>query len=112
MPENLAASYVVLVDPMLATGGSAVAALDAAEESRRDEHPHRVHRRGAEGIALVDSNPTRTWRSTRRSIDRGLNAQKYILPGLGDFGDRVVRNGMIVDRQSAIVDRRLEAENW
>ena len=35
LPDNLPSSYVVLVDPMLATGGSAVAALDVSEEGRR-----------------------------------------------------------------------------
>jgi uracil phosphoribosyltransferase len=88
LPSRLDASYVLMIDPMLATGGSAVAALDL------------LHRAGArririvcivaapEGIALVERQHPDVVIYTP-VVDRELNAQKYIVPGLGDFGDRL-----------------------
>jgi uracil phosphoribosyltransferase len=88
MPGNLSEAYTILVDPMLATGGSAVAALDLIKEAGA-----RIVRMvcivaAPEGIALVEKTHPDVEIYTP-IIDRGLNAQKYILPGLGDFGDRL-----------------------
>ena len=47
LPPNIDDSYVLLIDPMLATGGSAVAALDLLTRGRRARHPPRLHRRRA-----------------------------------------------------------------
>ena len=47
LPDNLPSSYVVLVDPMLATGGSAVAALDVLKRAGRTNDQDRLHRRRA-----------------------------------------------------------------
>ena len=76
-------SYVLLVDPMLATGGSAVSALGMLA---RPAAPHaEAHRRAPEGIAAVE-------RRTERAIfaGRGSRTQcaQIIVPGLG-FGDRL-----------------------
>lgn len=88
LPAHLDRSYVLTIDPMLATGGSAVAALDL------------LHRAGArnirlvcivaapEGVALVERCHPDVVIYTP-VVDRELNAQKYIVPGLGDFGDRL-----------------------
>ena len=88
LPKNLARFEIILIDPMLATGGSAVAALDMMGEH------------GARNVRLVNlvASPEGV-RRVRASypklpiytaaIDRKLNAKGYILPGLGDAGDRL-----------------------
>lgn len=84
----LAGRHVFLVDPMLATGGSAVKALDVLKQN------------GATGIVLLSvvSAPEGVAAVERAhpdvpiltaALDRELNARKYIMPGLGDFGDRL-----------------------
>ncbi len=88
LPADLSGSFVLMIDPMLATGGSAVAALDL------------LHRAGArsvrmicivsapEGIALVERHHPDAVIYTP-AVDQGLNEHKFIVPGLGDFGDRL-----------------------
>ncbi len=88
LPANLPSSYVVLVDPMLATGGSAVAALDVLKRAGATNIRIVCIVAAPEGIALVEKSHPDVEIYTP-VIDRELNAQKYILPGLGDFGDRL-----------------------
>src|SRR5687767_6826302 len=88
LPNNLPSSYVVLVDPMLATGGSAVAALDVLKKAGATMIKIVCIVAAPEGIALVEKSHPDVEIYTP-VIDRELNAQKYILPGLGDFGDRL-----------------------
>jgi len=88
LPPNLSTSYVLMIDPMLATGGSAVAGLDLLQRAGA-----RVIRMicivaAPEGVALVERHHPDVAIYTP-VIDRELNAQKYIVPGLGDFGDRL-----------------------
>lgn len=88
LPKQLGRCEVILIDPMLATGGSAVAALDFLREqgARRMRFVSLVA--APEGIAHVrQSHPTLPIFTA--AIDRGLNASGYILPGLGDAGDRL-----------------------
>jgi uracil phosphoribosyltransferase len=87
-PENLGNCEVVLIDPMLATGGSAVAAMDLlAEQGAR--HVRLVNLVAApEGIRLARSRYPRVPIFTA-AIDKKLNKRGYILPGLGDAGDRL-----------------------
>ena len=84
----LAGTRVLLVDPMLATGGSAVNALSV------------IAQRGGEDLALLNivASPegVRAVEAAHphvpiyaAALDRGLDPRKYILPGLGDFGDRL-----------------------
>lgn len=88
LPSGLDSSYVVMIDPMLATGGSAVAALDLLKRAGANDVRIVCIVAAPEGIALVErSHPT--VQIFTPAVDRGLNAQKYILPGLGDFGDRL-----------------------
>jgi uracil phosphoribosyltransferase len=88
LPGNLADSFVLMIDPMLATGGSAVAALDLLEEAG-GRHIRIVCIVAApEGIALVERHHPDVHIYTP-VVDEGLNGQKYIVPGLGDFGDRL-----------------------
>ncbi len=88
LPDNLPSSYVVLVDPMLATGGSAIAALDVLKAAGATNIKIVCIVAAPEGIALVERSHPDVEIYTP-VIDRELNAQKYILPGLGDFGDRL-----------------------
>lgn len=87
-PKTLTRSLVLLIDPMLATGGSAKAALTFLKN------------KGAKNIRLVClvASPAgvRIIRKTHPDVhifcavvDKGLNDRGYILPGLGDAGDRV-----------------------
>ena len=88
LPENLRDAFVLMIDPMLATGGSAVAALDllAAAGARSVRMICIVA--APEGIALVERHHPETHVFTP-VVDEGLNAHKFIVPGLGDFGDRL-----------------------
>ncbi len=88
LPPDLSRFEVILVDPMLATGGSAVAAMDLLAESAA-KRVRLVNLVAApEGIRHVRSYypdlPIFT-----AAIDRKLNEKGYILPGLGDAGDRL-----------------------
>ena len=88
LPADLVNSFVVMIDPMLATGGSAVAALDLL----RGAGARRVRIicivSAPEGIALVEQHHPDVEIYTP-VVDRGLNEHKFIVPGLGDFGDRL-----------------------
>ncbi len=88
LPQDLSRSFVLMIDPMLATGGSAVAALDLL----RKAGAHHVRMicivAAPEGIELVERHHPDVHVFTP-VVDSGLNAQKFILPGLGDFGDRL-----------------------
>ncbi|MEY4488050.1 MAG: uracil phosphoribosyltransferase [Verrucomicrobiota bacterium] len=84
----LAGKRVLCVDPMLATGGSAVQALDILREAGATELSLVVIVASPEGVAAVEkAHPTVSIFTA--ALDRELSAKKYILPGLGDFGDRL-----------------------
>ena len=88
LPADLSRSTVLIVDPMLATGGSAVAALDlVASRGARDLRLLCIVA-APEGLAAVALAHPAVEIYTP-AIDRALNARKFILPGLGDFGDRL-----------------------
>jgi uracil phosphoribosyltransferase len=88
MPPGMGDAHVFLLDPMLATGGSAVAALDRlkANGARRLRLICLVA--APEGVkAVQDAHPdVGIWTA---ALDRGLDERAYIRPGLGDAGDRV-----------------------
>ena len=87
-PKNLGRFEVILIDPMLATGGSAMAALDLLAEQGA-KHIRLVNLVAApEGIRRVQKSYPRVPIFTA-AIDRRLNERGYILPGLGDAGDRL-----------------------
>jgi uracil phosphoribosyltransferase len=88
LPENDPPDVAIVLDPMLATGGSACLAIDA------------IQRWGAKEIFMLSiiSAPEGVARVVERfadlriytcAVDRGLNERKYIVPGLGDAGDRI-----------------------
>ena len=88
LPKDLAGSYVLMIDPMLATGGSAVAAIDLIK-SHGATNVHMICIVAApEGMALVEKHHPDVEVYTP-VVDTALNAHKYIVPGLGDFGDRL-----------------------
>ena len=73
---------------MLATGGSAAQAITVAKQHGA-ENPQLVCIVAApEGAAEIERQHPGTMIHVA-ALDRGLNAKKYILPGLGDFGDRL-----------------------
>jgi uracil phosphoribosyltransferase len=87
-PKNLGRFEVILIDPMLATGGSAVAALDLLAEQGA-KHIRLVNLVAAsEGVRRVQKSHPRVPIYTA-AIDRRLDERGYILPGLGDAGDRL-----------------------
>jgi uracil phosphoribosyltransferase len=88
LPASLPGSYVLMIDPMLATGGSAVAALDLlAAAGARDIRVICIVA-APEGLALVERRHPDVHIYTP-VVDQGLNEHKFIVPGLGDFGDRL-----------------------
>ncbi len=84
----LAGKRVLCVDPMLATGGSAVAALDLLRQNGATDLALVVVVAAPEGVAAVHASHPNL-RIITAALDRGLNERKYIVPGLGDFGDRL-----------------------
>jgi uracil phosphoribosyltransferase len=88
LPARLDASFVLMIDPMLATGGSAVAALDLLQRAGATVIRMICIVAAPEGVALVEQHHPAVAIYTP-VVDRELNAQKYIVPGLGDFGDRL-----------------------
>lgn len=84
----LAGKRVLCVDPMLATGGSAVMALDLLREKGASDLALVVIVAAPEGVAAVEARHPDVPIFTA-ALDRELNDKKYIVPGLGDFGDRL-----------------------
>jgi len=88
LPERLEDSFVLLVDPMLATGGSASAALDLLKRAGARRLALVCIVAAPEGVALLErSHPDVPVFCP--VVDRELNDRKFIVPGLGDFGDRL-----------------------
>jgi uracil phosphoribosyltransferase len=84
----LVGRHVFIVDPMLATGGSAVQALNVVKENGAVDPTLVAIVAAPEGVAEVEKHHPGTTIHTA-ALDRQLNDRKYILPGLGDFGDRL-----------------------
>ncbi len=88
MPQNMAERDVVVVDPMLATGNSAVAALNRLKALSPRSLKFVCLVGCPQGVsALHAAHPDVPVYAA--AIDRELNAHGYILPGLGDAGDRI-----------------------
>src|SRR5512138_3160147 len=88
LPPRLADSHVLMIDPMLATGGSAVAAIDLIKAAGARAISMICIVSAPEGVALLEQRHPDVAVYTP-VIDRELNAHKFIVPGLGDFGDRL-----------------------
>ncbi|RIA85624.1 uracil phosphoribosyltransferase-domain-containing protein [Glomus cerebriforme] len=89
LPPDIDDRYVLLLDPMLATGGSAIKAIEVllAHEVKEDKILFLNLVASPEGIEAVTKKYSQL-KIVTASIDKGLNDKKYIIPGLGDFGDR------------------------
>ena len=84
---SLEGACVLVVDPMLATGGSSLQTIRRVYEEGAKEVRFINIIAAPEGIRLLEETFPRL-RIYTATVDRELNEQKYILPGLGDAGDR------------------------
>lgn len=88
VPPNIADRDVIVCDPMLATGNSAIAALERLKKSKPGSLRLVCLVACPEGLqALAEAHPDVP--IITASVDRELNDHGYILPGLGDAGDRL-----------------------
>ena len=88
LPPDIKRSFVLMIDPMLATGGSAVAAIDLMKDAGARTIRMICIVAAPDGVALVERHHPDVLVFTP-VIDSHLDAHKYIVPGLGDFGDRL-----------------------
>jgi uracil phosphoribosyltransferase len=88
VPEKMAERDVIVVDPMLATGNSAIAAVDRIKELNPRSIKLVCLLTCPEGIAAMNKAHPDVPIFTA-AVDRELNEHGYILPGLGDAGDRI-----------------------
>ena len=88
LPANLERSYVLMIDPMLATGGSAAAGLEVLSRAGAANIRLVCVVAAPEGIVHVENRRPGLTIYTA-AIDASLDARKFIVPGLGDFGDRL-----------------------
>jgi uracil phosphoribosyltransferase len=88
VPRDLGSAVVFLLDPMLATGGSAALALDGLRGLGAREARLLSIVAAPEGVRHLETEVPGVVVYTA-ALDRSLNERKYILPGLGDFGDRL-----------------------
>ncbi len=88
IPSGIENSLVIIIDPMLATGGSAIMAADYLKKLGAKKIKFVSLISAPEGIeAFHEKHPSIPVYTG--SVDRQLNSKKYILPGLGDAGDRI-----------------------
>lgn len=88
MPKNINKREVLILDPMLATGGSAIATIDRLKKDGVKKIKFLCVISCPEGIkAIQKAHPD--VKIYTACVDRQLNEVGYILPGLGDAGDRV-----------------------
>ncbi len=88
VPKDLGGAVVFLLDPMLATGGSAAMAIDGLQGLGAKQVRLLSIVSAPEGVAHLERAAPDALIFTA-ALDRELNDRKYILPGLGDFGDRL-----------------------
>ena len=88
LPNNIAETEVILVDPMLATGGSAVVAAELVKKASARDIKFVCIVAAPEGVSrLSQAHPEVAIYAA--ALDLRLNDHGYILPGLGDAGDRL-----------------------
>ena len=88
LPDDLSVRDVILLDPMLATGNSTAAAIETVKRGGATSVRLIALIAAPEGIARVHRDHPDV-HIVVASVDRGLNDKGYILPGLGDAGDRL-----------------------
>ena len=88
LPRNVEESRVYVIDPMLATGGSAIDAIGSLKSHGCDDLRFVCIVSAPQGVrALSEAHPDVPIYTA--ALDEGLNERAYIVPGLGDAGDRV-----------------------
>lgn len=88
LPESVADHEIILLDPMLATGGSAIEAVKQLREAGAKRIRFACLVAAPEGVEIF----SQAWPDVpvyAAALDRCLNEHGYILPGLGDAGDRL-----------------------
>ncbi len=86
--KNIDERIALILDPMLATGGSMLATIDMLKKAGCKEIRCLVLVAAPEGIRkITDAHPDITVYTA--SVDQGLNEKGYIIPGLGDAGDKI-----------------------
>ncbi len=87
-PEGLKDRLVIAVDPMLATGNSSAAAIDLLKDAGATDIRFLCLLAAPEGVArMKEAHPDVN--IVTAALDRELNSKGYIMPGLGDAGDRM-----------------------
>lgn len=88
LPTDISERIAIIIDPMLATGGSAIAAIDLLKNSEVKHIKMMNIVAAPEGVeAVLAAHPD--VQIYAAALDRELNSHSYILPGLGDAGDRI-----------------------
>jgi uracil phosphoribosyltransferase len=88
LPADIAVRDVILVDPMLATGNSTASAVETVKKAGAQSVSLIAIIAAPEGIEHLHSLHPDV-RVVVASVDRGLNERGFIVPGLGDAGDRL-----------------------
>ncbi|MDQ6876490.1 MAG: uracil phosphoribosyltransferase [Candidatus Dormibacteraeota bacterium] len=89
---KLAGKVPLLLDPMLATGGSAAQALDLIKEGGGRDPRMICVVAAPEGVKVLEDRHPEV-RIFSAALDEGLDERAFIVPGLGDFGDRLFGTG-------------------
>lgn len=89
LPEDIADRHVLLLEPMLATGGSALAAIDVLKDAGVSEDRIIMVNfiSSPEGIARVGAERPHV-KIVTSAVEERLNEHAFMIPGIGDFGDR------------------------
>jgi uracil phosphoribosyltransferase len=87
LPDKLARRPVIILDPMLATGGSMAHAISLVQRRGATDITVLCVVAAPEGLAAVEKAAPNA-RVFTAAVDKGLNKSAYIVPGLGDAGDR------------------------
>lgn len=88
LPQDIAQRDVIVVDPMLATGGTAVATIDYIRRFSKTTIKFLCLVAAPEGIKMIREH-CKDIAIYTAAVDEGLNEHAYIVPGLGDAGDRL-----------------------
>ena len=89
LPPRIEETDIIIMDPMLATGGSVSKAIEIVKEARAHRIKVLCLVASPEAVGLLNSQHP-TVHVYAAAIDRGLNEHGYIVPGLGDAGDRLL----------------------
>ena len=92
IPKRIDEAMVIVLDPMLATGGSAVAAVDFLKKKGAKHLRFASLVAAPEGVRALSKHHPDVPIFTC-ALDRELNSKGYIMPGLGDAGDRIFGTG-------------------